>query len=147
MDNSNIRIRKATKNDVDAIFAIEQQSEGDWKKEFFHNELKNSFANVWTAEIGNEIAGFAVVWCAADELQLNDIAVNPAFRRQGVASAMLEFITNFRYAVKPKRLVLEVREKNAGAIAFYKVHNFIVTGKRPNYYGNDNALLMEKALA
>jgi len=50
----------------------------------------------------------------------------------------------FMHAVKyaRKRLWLEVRSKNSGAIAFYRSLDMKITGKIPNYYGSDDALIM-----
>ena len=41
-----------------------------------------------------------------------------------------------------KRLWLEVRSKNRGAIAFYKSMGMETAGKVENYYGDDDALIM-----
>jgi len=50
----------------------------------------------------------------------------------------------FMYAIQSvqKRLWLEVRSKNSGAIAFYKRLGMKITGRISNYYGDDDALIM-----
>lgn len=143
---NNMHIRNATPADADEMYRIENEGGGDWKKDFFLNELKNSFAVVLAAEVEGEIVGFAVVWHVADELQLNNIAVSRVCRRQGIGSALLDFIENSPIAKDAKKILLEVREKNETARAFYAAHGFTATGLRKNYYGNDNAVLMEKVL-
>ena len=41
-----------------------------------------------------------------------------------------------------KKLWLEVRSKNSGAIAFYTSLGMKITGKIPDYYKSDDALIM-----
>jgi ribosomal-protein-alanine N-acetyltransferase len=141
-----IQIRRAAAADLDSVMLIEKDGGGDWKKEFFMNELRNPFALFFVALAGGVTAGFAVVWAAADELQLNNIGVSKAMRRRGIGSALLKFIKEYPYKEKPSRIFLEVREKNSTAISFYESHGFRASGTRPNYYGDDNAILMEKTL-
>ena len=142
----NLLIREALESDIDHIMIIEKESGGDWKREYFLNELRNPFSLFLSACTGDELSGFAVTWNAADELQLNNIAVSKNQRRSGIGSALLEFIEKYPYKKKPARIFLEVREKNLTARTFYETMGFKATGTRKNYYGDDNAVLMEKAL-
>ena len=139
-------IREARESDIDSIMIIEKEGGGGWKHEYFLNELKNPFSLFISAFIDGELLGFAVVWNAADELQLNNIAVSKKQRRAGIGSALLEFIKKYPYKEKPTRIFLEVREKNLTARAFYETIGFKATGIRQDYYDNDNAVLMEKIL-
>ena len=45
-----------------------------------------------------------------------------------------------------KKILLEVNEKNLIAIKLYYKFNFEIINIRPNYYGNDSALVMERVL-
>ena len=139
-------IRKALESDIDHIMVIEKEGGGDWKREYFLNELKNPFSLFICALADKELSGFAVVWSAADELQLNNIAVAKNQRRSGIGRALLEFIEKYPHKEKPTRIFLEVREKNVTAIKFYETMKFKATGTRQNYYSDDNAVLMEKTL-
>jgi len=139
-------IRKALESDIEHILVIEKEGGGDWKREYFLNELKNPFSLFLSAFTNGELSGFAVVWNAADELQLNNIAVGKNQRRSGIGRALLDFIEKYQYRQKPARIFLEVREKNLTARAFYETMGFRTSGTRQGYYGNDNAVLMEKAL-
>jgi ribosomal protein S18 acetylase RimI-like enzyme len=40
----------------------------------------------------------------------------------------------------------EVRRSNHGAQAFYSNMGFQITGVIPNYYGNEDALIIQRAL-
>ena len=57
-------------------------------------------------------------------------AVDPACRRQGVATALLRAASLQRF----DQIFLEVRESNAAARALYSAIGFIGSGIRPNYY-------------
>lgn len=139
-------IRYATEADINAVLLIEQQGGGDWKREFFIDEIGKKFSMFLVAEIEQEIAGFAVIWFIAGEIQLHNISVSEKYRRQKIGSYLLKYIENYSYAEKPQSIQLEVREKNMRARAFYEANGFDITGLRPNYYKNDNAVLMEKIL-
>jgi ribosomal-protein-alanine N-acetyltransferase len=82
--------------------------------------------------------------CAADEVQIIDIVVDPAYRRQGVASQLIEELIaeskNYQY------IVLEVRESNQPARQLYFKHGFIEWYRRKNYYNNptEDAIVMRR---
>ena len=78
-----------------------------------------------------------------DEGTLEKIAVAPAFRRQGVAEAILGAYLRFG-AAHLAFLTLEVRAGNAPAIALYEKMGFQTVGRRKNYYRelHEDALLM-----
>lgn len=84
---------------------------------------------------GNEgqAAGFTLSRQAADEEELLLIAVLPQYRRQGIATILIErLIANARMR-SVTRMFLEMRDGNPAA-AFYGKHGFRPVGRRPNYY-------------
>src|SRR5579863_4063723 len=95
------------------------------------------------ASIAGEPAGFCC-WrqSTPDEAEILNIAVDPAFRRRGVASALLSTVCG--EALGP--IFLEVAEPNAPAIALYRKHGWEYAGLRPGYYdhGVVNAVVMKK---
>ena len=65
-----------------------------------------------------------------------------ARRRDGVASALLDAVLALRPA--GERVVLEVREDNAGALGFYAARGFVELDRRPRYYRDGaTAIVME----
>jgi len=68
------------------------------------------------------------------------IAVHPQHRRKGIGKELLE-----RAMITPhlKKMWAEVRRSNQGAQAFYLHMGFQVTGVVPNYYGNEDALIVQ----
>jgi ribosomal protein S18 acetylase RimI-like enzyme len=95
------------------------------------------------AEVAHQAAGFCS-WrqSGPDEAEILNIAVDPPFRRRGVASALLtELCKQARGSI-----FLEVAEPNSPAIALYRKHGWEDAGMRPGYYdhGSVNAVVMKK---
>ena len=79
------------------------------------------------------------------ELHVTTIAVRPEHRRRGHARAL---VSAALAAYPVARCVhLEVRPTNAAAITLYESLGFRATGRRPRYYGDEDALLMTLDLA
>ncbi len=115
-----------------------------WSEALFREALDNPAAAVLLAQgEGGSLLGYAVVSAVLDEGNLDNIAVAPDVRRQGVGDALMKALTGFareNLAV----LTLEVRVSNAPAIALYEKYGFAPVGRRKNYYSvpREDALLM-----
>ena len=115
-----------------------------WSEALFREALDNPAAAVLLAQgEGDSLLGYAVVSAVLDEGNLDNIAVAPDVRRQGVGDALMKALTGFareNLAV----LTLEVRVSNAPAIALYEKYGFAPVGRRKNYYSvpREDALLM-----
>ncbi|HTN14018.1 MAG TPA: GNAT family N-acetyltransferase [Sphingomonadaceae bacterium] len=85
--------------------------------------------------VGSEgkAAGFTLSRQAADEEELLLIAVLAEYRRQGIATALIEHLIADAQTRGVTRMFLEMREGNPAA-AFYGKHGFHPVGRRPNYY-------------
>lgn len=126
---------------------IETLSLGRWTRDLFYAEFRNSFSITIVALSENEIAGFAVIWNIAGEIQLNNIAIHPDFRRRGIGTALISHLSGELDPYHPEKILIEVNENNHKARQFYKHLGFVETGIRPRYYDDDSAILMEKELA
>jgi ribosomal-protein-alanine N-acetyltransferase len=69
------------------------------------------------------------------------VAVHPAMRRKGVGRRLLQSVIHHPHI---KRIWAEVRRSNQGAQAFYHNLGFQVVGVVPNYYGDEDALIVQK---
>ena len=80
-----------------------------------------------------------------DEGYIDNVAVRPDCRRQGIASALLGAFERFAQA-HLAFLTLEVRASNTPAIALYEAHGFVREGVRKNYYTNprEDAVIMTR---
>ena len=79
--------------------------------------------------------GYATGIKLDSESELYRIAVLPKHRKQGFAK---ELLTRFLKKCG-NDVFLEVRSKNAAAIALYESAGLKETGRRKNYYGDDDA--------
>ena len=78
--------------------------------------------------------GYLLLMRAADEGEILRIAVSPAYKRKGVADAMMRALEIWAVSHGIKAVYLEVRADNEPAIALYKKNGFQVQGIRKHYY-------------
>lgn len=126
---------------------IEQECfHGSWTAETLLSELNSPLNILVTEERGGVIAGFALGRVAADEAELFQIATLPEFRRQGIAECLL---TEFHDKCRERAAVccfLEVRSRNAAAIALYEKSGYERIALRRNYYPDDDAVIYRRSL-
>ncbi|MGI9253402.1 MAG: GNAT family N-acetyltransferase [Thermomicrobiales bacterium] len=84
------------------------------------------------AEPGGAIAGCAIGDWHEGNSRIVNIAVDPAHRRRGVATALLGAID---VALPDGDMVLMVEADNPGALALYEGCGYLQTGPARNYYG------------
>jgi ribosomal-protein-alanine N-acetyltransferase len=137
----------ASPDEIDAILAIEQASfTNPWTREMYVAELKNEGVSFFylARDKGRQIVGFCSFWRVLDELHINNLAVVPDFRRQGVATALLRRVMDEAARFGIRRTMLEVRQSNTPARQLYERFGFVVAGTRSNYYTNpiEDALVL-----
>ena len=110
--------------------------------------LNDSLCCAWVAEVDGTIDGFFVARVAADEAEILNLAVTPAKRCTGIATALLKEALAELQAQGAHNVSLEVRESNHAAIHFYEKHGFVKTGRRTAYYQGptEAAVLMKREL-
>ncbi len=109
-----------------------------WSADDFR-DLKNSGCEIIMSE-----NGFIVYRIAVDEAEIITIGVNPDFRHQGIASAMVGIIEKTLKNQGVKKIFLEVASNNTPARKLYENSGFIQVGLRPKYYDGMDAILMSK---
>lgn len=111
-------------------------------------ELTNDTAVFFVALCENKVAGYAGMHCILDECYIDNIAIFPAYRRQGIAGALLDALEDYARAHGASFLTLEVRVSNMPAIRLYRGKGYQEVGARPNYYNKprEDALLLTKYL-
>lgn len=77
---------------------------------------------------------FALGRINSDEAELLTLAVDPAWRRHGLARSLVEAIGTHAVAHGAARLFLEVAEDNDAARALYAAGGFVTVGRRRGYY-------------
>ncbi len=71
-----------------------------------------------------------------DECYITNIAVLPSYRRNGIASAILENMIAHCKGNNASFLTLEVRESNLAAINLYEKFGFLEKGRRKDFYSD-----------
>ena len=117
-----------------------------WSETMLEDSLYDSNASFIVAEDeeGN-ILGYAGLHAVLDEGYIDNIAVEEAARRHGVASALLDVFCRFG-EVNLAFLTLEVRKSNAAAIGLYEKYGFEQVGVRPGFYQRprEDAVIMTR---
>lgn len=133
-------IREYNKNDIQTINDLLKNF--DYKLET--NTLTNDFLNIVLYGDKKHIKGVLVYEFFYDRIEIDYIIVDTAYRKKGIASALLEYIEKKHKTAK--NITLEVRESNVAAINFYKKNGFNEITKRKNYYKEEDGILMLKNL-
>ncbi len=141
----NYHLTIMTAEHIPQIAAIERSCfSHPWSEDMLREALWNDAAVIVAAD-GDDgaVLGYAGLQVVLDEGYIDNIAVAPAYRRQGVADALLSAFERFGRE-KLAFLTLEVRQSNAPAIALYKKHGFQAMGRRKNYYDDpkEDAIIM-----
>ena len=141
----NYKLTPMTEEHIPEIAALERACfSHPWSEDALRDELWNDSAVVVVAE-GEDgtVLGYAGLQTVLDEGYINNVAVDPRFRRQGVAGQLVEAFLRFG-AARLAFLTLEVRASNAPAIALYEKYGFAQAGRRRDYYDDprEDALLM-----
>ncbi|WP_448585644.1 GNAT family N-acetyltransferase [Thermaurantiacus sp.] len=92
------------------------------------------------ARAGGELVGFALTRLLVHEAELLLCAVDPAWRRRGIASRLVAASAARAGRSGARRLLLEVRESNAPARRLYETLGFRPVGVRPDYYRSATGL-------
>lgn len=80
------------------------------------------------------IAGFVLGRIAGDEAEILSIGVRVPYQRLGVAKQLLAGLVRAVKRAEVRRLLLEVADDNAAALALYQGAGFREAGRRNAYY-------------
>jgi len=131
-------IEPATPADVAAIVRLEAVALGKdaWSEALVTHGVSGDLPTVHYLVVrdGGTVIAYAVVSVVGDIAELQRIAVDPAHRRRGLASRLLADVGRRAAAERVQRLLLEVREGNTDALAFYAARGFEEIARRPRYY-------------
>lgn len=128
-----VTIVPMAENHLPALAELESLCFADpWSESALREELGNPCARFLVALCDGEVAGYLGCHHIAGEGFIANIAVLPAYRRRGIARALVQAAQ-----AKPlSRLTLEVRASNEAAIALYRSLGFVEDGVRPHFYSH-----------
>ena len=135
--------------DLAAVLEVEAASFiNPWTPDMFAWELRNpQVSHIYVLRAGEErVAAYCSCWLVDHEWHINNLAVRPEWRGQGLARALLDHVLReaSRLGAHPARL--EVRRSNDIARRLYEGMGFAVVGTRRNYYTNppEDALILSR---
>jgi len=144
-ESRQIMIRHFLLSDLDRILEIEELA---FPKSPYHEStflyLSWLYPDTFWIYVGpardrqeEEIWGYLIF---SKEGHLVSLAVHPRYRRRGVGR---DLITKAIGMFSFKNISAEVRRSNLGALAFYQKTGFQMVGVIQNYYGNEDALIVQ----
>ncbi len=128
-------VREMTGSDLDSVIQIERASfSTPWSPASFRTLLDRGDASLWVATVDAVIVGYAIVWYVADEAELGNLAVDPAWRGRGLGRHLLDWALDESRLRGTARIFLEVRVSNQIALELYEQRGFVQVGLRRRYY-------------
>lgn len=133
--------------DLAGVLEVEHESfTNPWTREMYAWELQNrSVCHIFVVRTEEQpVVGFCAFWLVFDEIHINNVAIRPGFRGQGIGTALMHHILAEAATLGARRATLEVRASNEAARRLYERLGFYVAGRRRNYYTNpvEDALIL-----
>ena len=151
-----LTFRRMTLVDLDRVVQLDRLSFSlPWPESSFRFEIsENEASRCWVAECLDDaglplIVGMIVVWLIIDEVHIATIAVDPEFRRQGIAQHLLAYTLMDACRSGGNKAFLEVRRANLAARSLYEKFGFNEIGIRKKYYqdnGEDAVMMNQEKL-
>ncbi|MCP2346177.1 ribosomal-protein-alanine N-acetyltransferase [Nonomuraea roseoviolacea subsp. carminata] len=146
-----MRLRQMTEGDLPAVMAIERATfpHDAWSEGMMRGELADQprTRHYVVALVDEVIVGYAGLAAAADQADVQTIAVLQAHQGTGVGGAMLAELLREARRRGAREIFLEVRDDNPRARGVYEHFGFEEIGIRRRYYDDGtDAIMMRKKL-
>lgn len=143
---SKIQIIPMDKSHIADIAQLEKSLfSAPWDEASLQSELNNPLSLWLVAMDEDKLAGYIGSQSVLGESDMMNLAVEPAYRRQGIGRQLVESLIA-ALAAENHCLTLEVRASNEPAIRLYETMGFLQVGRRPRYYQRppEDALILRK---
>ncbi|GAB2914874.1 ribosomal protein S18-alanine N-acetyltransferase [Nonomuraea fastidiosa] len=146
-----MKLRPMTEADLPAVMEIERITFplDAWSEGMMRGELADMprTRHYVVALVDDEIVGYAGLAAAADQADVQTIAVLEKHRRSGIGSAMLSELLDEARRRGAREIFLEVRADNPAAQSVYRRFGFEEIGTRRRYYDDGtDAIMMRRRL-
>ncbi|MCC7440750.1 MAG: ribosomal protein S18-alanine N-acetyltransferase [Bdellovibrionales bacterium] len=135
-----VSLRRATEDDLEGLAALEQRCQpAPWTREQFQAEFLKPYSQVILLtddETDERILGYIVFWVVFDETQILNVAVEPDARGLGYGRRLVAAAVKAALRAQSKRVTLDVRVGNLGAIALYERCKFVKSHVRKAFYSD-----------
>ncbi|CAN5894576.1 hypothetical protein BH23ACT10_BH23ACT10_06710 [soil metagenome] len=125
---------------LDAVVAIESRvAAAGWSRRIFEREMVADRSRCYlvaqrVADDAAEVLGYGGMQLLAGEAHITNVAVDPAYRRRGIATLLMVELLREARARDVESATLEVRVGNIAAQRLYAGLGFRPVGVRPKYY-------------
>lgn len=129
--------RLSSPGDLDGVLAIEDASfNNPTTREWYEAELKRpEVCYIFVLRTPDcPVAAFCAFWRVAEQIHINNLAVLPQLRGQGLGSRLLADVMAESARMGAESATLEVRRSNTAALRLYAKAGFTEAGVRRNYY-------------
>ena len=132
-----------TQADIDDICVIEQECFGldAWNENMLQGEFDGGsiFLGIKRQE---KVVAYISARLIFDEADINNVAVLPDFRKQGMAQQLVQSLVDYCEGKGIKKFTLEVNANNMPAKKLYHKMGFVTCGVRKGYYHGEDAEIM-----
>lgn len=143
-----------SETDIDTVLDIEAASfPSPWSRASFEGEIAEKASRnlvIKKKQQGkpDRVIAYLFFKLLEDEMYIVNLAVDPAYRRCGVATFLLEYSLKLARRYSFKKTFLDVRASNDSAIKLYKKMGFCEVGRRQRYYleTREDAVVMVKEM-
>lgn len=138
-------VRSMEQKDVEAVSRIEAECfSRPWSANAYYKVLEDKNSLYLVAEADGTVVGMCGVTDISGEGDINNVAVTAAFRKKGIAAAMLGELLRRGEERGIRDFTLEVRLGNEAAIHAYEKLGFCSEGIRPGFYDDpkEDAMIM-----
>jgi ribosomal-protein-alanine acetyltransferase len=150
-----VQIRPMVPADIPPVMAvaIRLPDAPQWRAEVYQDMLDPARIParicLVAEDSGRQLVGFGVMVLIPPQAELEAIVVSQDCQLRGIGKNLLSYFLIELKRFDITEVILEVRESNHTARAFYRASGFVETGRRRAYYADpqEDALLMNREIS
>ena len=145
-EEARLTFRRLRQDDAEVAAELDSKCfrEEACSREYFFRVAQDKRREFWVAEKEGKLIACAGAEIDNDTAEVESLAVDPDYRRQGVGTILLLKLLGAVRKRGATFVVLEVRPSNTAAIELYKGFDFQVVEREKNYYFNEDAWIMAR---
>ena len=135
MEIDHVVIKKMEPSHIEKVSFLEKAIFSQpWSNQGFLEALSRKDTIFLIAEAEGEVIGYGGMYCAADEGEITNVAIEEKFRKNGIGRKLLKELLEESEKEGIRQVFLEVRVSNESALCLYQSMGFEIAGVRKNFY-------------
>lgn len=139
-------INKVNFSDLNQISEIDDQNKENFSVEEFKKCLNLQHYLFYKLNFDDEIKGFFIFLISGNDIEIIKLVVDKKHHHNGWGSKMLNFIIDYGICNNYENVFLEVNSNNIKAYNLYKKYGFQLIRIIKNYYGQEDAVVLQRQL-